>query len=69
MRSISSLIDPHTAPKWMPIEPSSRAGFTITGNWMSCECSVRPRYTVVKYGVWMPWKAKIFFASALSCAR
>ena len=25
--------------------------------------------TVVNYGVWMPWNAKIFFASALSCAR
>ena len=48
MRSISSLIEVHTAPKWMPIEPSSAAGLTITGNWMSCACSVRPRNTVAK---------------------
>ena len=36
---------------------------------MSCEWSSLPRYEVAKNGVRMPWKAKIFLASALSCAR
>ena len=52
----------------MPIEPSSRAGLTMTGNCRSCEKSSRPRKDLAKTGVWMPWNAKIFFAIALSCA-
>ena len=53
----------------MPIEPSSDVGLTISGNEMSCAWSSFPRYDVAKYGVRMSWNAKIFFASALSCAR
>ncbi len=64
-----SLIDSHSALNVMPIEPSSRAGFTITGNCRSCDQSRRPRCTLAKYGVRMPWKAKIFLASDLFCAR
>ena len=68
MRSISSRIELTTALNSMPIEPSSRAGFTMTGNCRSCEKSRRPRNDLANTGVWMPWNAKIFFAIALSCA-
>ena len=68
MRSISSRMELTTALNSMPIEPSSRAGFTMTGNCRSCEKSRRPRNDLAKTGVWTPWKAKIFLAIALSCA-
>ena len=68
MRSISSRMELTTALNSMPIEPSSRAGFTMTGNCRSCEKSRRPRNDLANTGVWMPWNAKIFFAIALSCA-
>ncbi len=69
MRSISSLMLPTRALKPMPIEPSSRAGFTMTGKSMSCAESRRPRQTTAQRGVASPWKLKIFLASALSMAR
>ena len=43
IRSISSRIELTTALNSMPIEPSSRAGLTMTGNCRSCEKSRRPR--------------------------
>ena len=36
------------------IDPSSRAGLTMTGNCRSCEKSRRPRKDLAKTGVWMP---------------
>ncbi len=68
IRSISSLIELTTALNSMPIEPSSRAGLTMTGKCRSWEKSSRPRKLLANTGVWMPWNAKIFFATALSCA-
>ncbi len=53
----------------IPIEPSSEQGFTISGKAMSCEWSSFPLYDVAKNGVRIWWNAKIFLASALSCAR
>ena len=54
IRSISSRIELTTALNSMPIEPSSRAGLTMTGNWRSWEKSSRPRKHFAKVGVWMP---------------
>ena len=68
IRSISSRIELTTALNSMPIDPSSRAGLTMTGNSRSCEKSRRPRYDRAKTGVWMPWNSRIFLATALSCA-
>ena len=68
IRSISSRIELTTALNSMPIEPSSRAGLTMTGNSRSCEKSRRPRNERAKTGVWMPWNSRIFLATALSCA-
>ena len=65
MRSISSRIDETTALNSMPIEPSSRAGLTMTGNSRSCEKSRRPRNERAKTGVWMPWNSRIFLATRL----
>ena len=52
----------------MPIEPSSRIGLTMTGKCSSCENARRPRNERANTGVAMPWNAKIFFATLLSCA-
>ena len=69
IRSISSLIEPATALNAMPIDPSSRLGFTITGKCTSSAHCSRPWYTVAKLGVRIPWNAKRRLATALSWAR
>ena len=51
MRSISSLMDETTALNSMPIDPSSRIGFTMTGKCSSSENARRPRNERAKIGV------------------
>ncbi len=68
MRSMSSLMFPARASKPMPIEPSSRAGLTMTGKSMSWAESSLPRQTTAQRGVATPWKLNTFLANALSMA-
>ena len=51
----SAILEPYiTALNSMPMDPSSRAGLTMTGNWRSWEKSSRPLKLLAKVGVRTP---------------